>query len=233
MRNRKSRKLLHEHYHLPPDLWSEILVRLPPKTLLRFRCNNCLKTQLIVRERVPKTIADTILTIRRSDIFRKIAQLAENSKSHMIYRSCMIHGLMLMECHDELSAIFLMVRRLLGFAPSSNDYKVVFLRLLMSLLLHWGLQSIRSMITIGGSNMTGFRFLDCVLNNYGVKGGLFLLKGLCIGGLANENGTMKAVNLFVSALILRKSDIGSCQIWKIYSLNVCGHLCGELGVAQR
>ncbi|KAL2936078.1 hypothetical protein RDABS01_019196 [Bienertia sinuspersici] len=65
----------------------------------------------------------------------------------MAYKSCMIHGLMLMESYDELSLWnpsirkslvlpscpfrfdFLDVRCLLGFVPSSKDYKVVFFKL--------------------------------------------------------------------------------------------------------
>ncbi|XP_021850586.1 putative F-box protein At3g10240 [Spinacia oleracea] len=120
MRVRKLRAPLPENKYLTPDLWSEVLLRSPPKTLLRFRCvcklwcslidspdfiSMHLKTyknnQLLSTEHVPKTCFDSVFVIRRSDTTtRKVAQLVKDSESSMISECAMIDGLMLMGCYS-------------------------------------------------------------------------------------------------------------------------------------
>ncbi|XP_056683922.1 putative F-box protein At3g10240 isoform X2 [Spinacia oleracea] len=118
MRGQKRKTPLPENKYLTPDLWNEVLLRSPVKTLLRFRCvckswfslidspdfismhlkmykNN----QLLAIEYAPKSLLDFAFIIRRSDTtIRKIAQLVKNSESPMISGSVMIDGLMLIGC---------------------------------------------------------------------------------------------------------------------------------------
>ncbi|XP_021848420.1 F-box/kelch-repeat protein At3g06240-like [Spinacia oleracea] len=117
MRSRKKRVPDHE-IHIPTELLTEILARLPVKTLLRFRCvcklwcslidsqdfidmhlrlfqNNRSKTHLLVMEEIYRANGEECtFAIRRADTLRKTAHLHTSNNSYQIIATC--NGLVLL-----------------------------------------------------------------------------------------------------------------------------------------
>ncbi|XP_074321650.1 F-box/kelch-repeat protein At3g23880-like [Silene latifolia] len=129
---------ISEFNYLPPEVWTQILLSLPAKTLLKFRLQGLLDERWLLTVREAETLRSTDLIFRKSDSYRyrissscnglllvEVGQYGPHGYQEdlKLWNPCIRKSLLLPTC--PLSLSFFTTMYLLGFSPDSKDYKVV------------------------------------------------------------------------------------------------------------